>query len=57
MIVSLAELLILGLIVDWAFRKLTVPGLVGMLFLGVLFGPMRLAWSIRNCWRRPVIFA
>ena len=39
MIVSLAELLILGLIVDWAFRKLTVPGLVGMLFLGVLFGP------------------
>jgi NhaP-type Na+/H+ or K+/H+ antiporter len=39
MIVSLAELLILGLIVDWAFRKLTVPGLVGMLFLGVFFGP------------------
>ena len=39
MIVSLAELLILGLIVDWAFLKLTVPGLVGMLFLGVLFGP------------------
>jgi NhaP-type Na+/H+ or K+/H+ antiporter len=42
MIVSLAELLILGLIVDWAFRKLTVPGLVGMLFLGVLFGPYAL---------------
>jgi NhaP-type Na+/H+ or K+/H+ antiporter len=44
MIVSLAELLILGLIVDWAFRKLTVPGLVGMLFLGVLFGPHALGW-------------
>ncbi|MEE8392770.1 MAG: cation:proton antiporter, partial [Rhodospirillales bacterium] len=39
MIVSLAELLILGIIVDWAFRKLTVPGLVGLLLLGVAFGP------------------
>jgi NhaP-type Na+/H+ or K+/H+ antiporter len=39
MIVSLAELIILGILVDWAFRKLTVPGLVGMLFLGVAFGP------------------
>lgn len=44
MIVSLAELLILGLVVDWAFRKLAVPGLVGMLFLGVLFGPHALGW-------------
>ncbi|MDA1089067.1 MAG: cation:proton antiporter [Proteobacteria bacterium] len=44
MIVSLAELLILGLIVDWAFRKLTVPGLVGMLLLGFLFGPYALGW-------------
>jgi NhaP-type Na+/H+ or K+/H+ antiporter len=42
MIVSIAELLILGLIVDWAFRRMTVPGLVGMLFLGVLFGPYAL---------------
>ena len=42
MIVSIAELLILGLVVDWAFRKLTVPGLVGMLFLGILFGPYAL---------------
>ena len=30
MIVSLAELVILSFIVDWCFRKLTVPGLVGM---------------------------
>ncbi len=44
MIVSLAELLILGLVVDWFFRKLAVPGLVGMLFLGVLFGPHALGW-------------
>ncbi|HEB79391.1 MAG TPA: sodium:proton antiporter [Rhodospirillales bacterium] len=42
MIVGLAELLILGLIVDWAFRKLSVPGLVGMLLLGVAFGPYML---------------
>ncbi len=42
MIVSIAEILILGLIVDWAFRRMTVPGLVGMLFLGVLFGPYAL---------------
>jgi NhaP-type Na+/H+ or K+/H+ antiporter len=39
MIVSLAELLVLGVLVDWAFRKLTVPGLVGMMFLGMAFGP------------------
>jgi NhaP-type Na+/H+ or K+/H+ antiporter len=39
MIVSLAELVVLSLIVDWAFRRLTIPGLVGMLLLGVAFGP------------------
>ena len=39
MIVGIAQLLILGLIVDWAFRKIKVPGLVGMLFLGLLLGP------------------
>lgn len=44
MIASLAVLLILGLIVDWAFRKMTIPGLVGMLFLGVLAGPYVLGW-------------
>lgn len=42
MIFSLAELLVLGLVVDWAFRKLTIPGLVGMLLLGVVFGPYAL---------------
>lgn len=44
MIVSLAELVVLSLIVDWGFRKLTVPGLVGMLLLGVGFGPYLLNW-------------
>ena len=44
MIVSLAELLILGIVVDWAFRKLTIPGLVGLLLLGVALGPFALQW-------------
>ncbi len=44
MIVSLAGLLILSVLVDWAFRKLAVPGLVGMLLLGVAFGPYVLGW-------------
>ncbi|MFQ5627031.1 MAG: cation:proton antiporter, partial [Methyloligellaceae bacterium] len=48
MIVSLAELVVLSLIVDWAFRKLTVPGLVGMLMLGVAFGPYALGWVDRD---------
>lgn len=43
-IFSLAELLILSLIVDWVFRKLAIPGLVGMLMLGVVFGPYVLGW-------------
>jgi NhaP-type Na+/H+ or K+/H+ antiporter len=36
---TLAELILLGLLADWAFRKLGMPGLVGMLLLGVLVGP------------------
>jgi NhaP-type Na+/H+ or K+/H+ antiporter len=36
---TLAELILLGLLADWAFRKLRMPGLVGMLLLGVLAGP------------------
>ncbi|OHC73890.1 MAG: potassium transporter [Rhodospirillales bacterium RIFCSPLOWO2_12_FULL_58_28] len=39
MIVDLAQLLIFGIIVDWAFRKLSVPGVIGMLLLGTAFGP------------------
>ena len=39
MAVSLAELILLGLLVDWLFRKLHIPGLVGMLFVGVVLGP------------------
>ena len=44
MLVSLAEIVILSVLVDWAFRKLTLPGLVGMLLLGVVIGPFALDW-------------
>lgn len=36
---SIAEMILLGLLMDWVFRKLRMPGLLGMLLLGVLFGP------------------
>jgi NhaP-type Na+/H+ or K+/H+ antiporter len=36
--------LILSILVDWAFRKLTIPGLVGMLLLGIALGPYVLGW-------------
>jgi NhaP-type Na+/H+ or K+/H+ antiporter len=36
---SIAEMILLGLLVDWVFRKLKMPGLLGLLLLGVLFGP------------------
>jgi NhaP-type Na+/H+ or K+/H+ antiporter len=39
MAVSIAEMILLGLLADWVFRKLRMPGLLGMLLLGVLFGP------------------
>jgi peptide/nickel transport system permease protein len=39
MAISLAELIILSLLVDWAFRKIKIPGLVGMLLVGVVAGP------------------
>ncbi len=39
MAVGIAEMILLGLLADWLFRKLHLPGLLGMLLLGVLFGP------------------
>lgn len=39
MAVGLAELVITCLVVDWLFRQCRLPGLVGMLFVGILFGP------------------
>jgi solute carrier family 9B (sodium/hydrogen exchanger), member 1/2 len=39
MAVSLAEILLLGLLAAWIFHALHVPGLVGILLVGVLLGP------------------
>jgi NhaP-type Na+/H+ or K+/H+ antiporter len=39
MAINLAEIIILCLIADYLFRKIHVPGLVGMLLVGVLLGP------------------
>jgi NhaP-type Na+/H+ or K+/H+ antiporter len=36
---SIAEMILLGLLADWVFRKLRMPGLLGMLLIGVLFKP------------------
>jgi NhaP-type Na+/H+ or K+/H+ antiporter len=39
MAVSLAEIIILCLIADWVFKRLKMPGLVGMLLVGIALGP------------------
>jgi solute carrier family 9B (sodium/hydrogen exchanger), member 1/2 len=39
MAVRLAEILLLGLLAAWIFHALHVPGLVGILLVGVLLGP------------------
>jgi len=39
MAVSLAELIIASLLVDWIFKKVKIPGLIGMLLIGIGFGP------------------
>ena len=36
---GIAELVILGLLADWLVRKIGLPGLVGLLLLGVIMGP------------------
>lgn len=36
---GIAELIILGLMFDWIARKMKLPGLLGLLFLGILIGP------------------
>ncbi|NCA83554.1 MAG: sodium:proton antiporter [Opitutae bacterium] len=42
MALGLATVVILGLMVDFLFRKLRVPGLVGMMGVGVVLGPWML---------------
>ena len=39
MAVSIAEIIILGLLADWLFRQFRLPGLIGILLVGVLLGP------------------
>jgi NhaP-type Na+/H+ or K+/H+ antiporter len=39
MAVTIAEFILLALLADWIFKKLKIPGLVGMLLIGVLMGP------------------
>ncbi len=39
MAVNLAELILIGLLVEWVFRKCRLPGLAGMLLLGVVSRP------------------
>jgi solute carrier family 9B (sodium/hydrogen exchanger), member 1/2 len=39
MAVSIAEIIVLSLIADWLFRRFRLPGLLGMLLVGVCLGP------------------
>jgi len=42
--VNLAELVVVCLLVDYVFRRWNIPGLTGMLLVGVAFGPEVLGW-------------
>lgn len=44
MTTSLALMLLLGLSAHWLFTKLKLPGLLGMLILGIIIGPYVLNW-------------
>lgn len=39
MVGSLALIILSGLLVDYLFTKIKLPGMVGMLFVGIIFGP------------------
>jgi len=39
MAASLSLIIVLGLLADYAFRRMRLPGLVGMLIVGILCGP------------------
>ncbi len=44
MALNVAELIVLGLLADWVFRRCSVPGFIGMLLVGVLLGPSVLGY-------------
>ena len=39
MLLGVAIILLFGLIADWLVIKLRLPGLIGLLFLGIIIGP------------------
>jgi len=39
MAITIAEFILLALLADWIFKKFKIPGLVGMLLIGVVMGP------------------
>ena len=39
MLISIAYMLMLGMFLGWVCRKLRLPGLMGMIFTGILLGP------------------
>jgi Kef-type K+ transport system membrane component KefB len=39
MMISLAIMTVSGLFINWLFNKFKLPGLLGMLLLGIAFGP------------------
>jgi NhaP-type Na+/H+ or K+/H+ antiporter len=39
MAVSIAEIIVLGLLADWILNRFHIPGLIGMLLVGVVLGP------------------
>ncbi len=48
MALSLAIIIIFGLIGDWLFKKIRLPGLVGMLLVGIIVGPYALGWLSKD---------
>lgn len=44
MAVGIAEIIILSLMADWALRRIRIPGLIGMLLVGVVLGPQVLGY-------------
>ena len=42
MLISIAFMLMMGMFLGWVCRKLRLPGLMGMIFTGVLLGPYAL---------------
>ncbi len=44
MLYSIALMLLVGMAAGWACKKLRLPGLMGMIFTGIVLGPYALGW-------------